>query len=405
LISMWMTNNGIADIANSNILRLDFIYDYLGKRVSKTVSQWVASSNAYQPFKTNNFVYDGWNLVAVADSEFSVSKSFVWGKDISLYSQNAAGIGGLLMISIPGTNCFPTYDGSGNIDGLINASDETMLARYEYSPFGQLIRITGSLAGQNPFRFSSKFLDEESGLIYFRSRYYDPQLGRWTSRDQGNDPRSMNQLQFVLNNPNTFIDPDGNSVLDPRMTFYAIITAAKLFVSGGEEDVDRAEEVLDQMVQHNEWKEKVAELEEEAERVRISGGGNNETYMNHGARRPFDRARNKILKGTLSVLAIGAMIVTAEHVAEAAAIDHVARNDSSYVSQMYKDLDNNDQGFADLDAALGALEVSGDTAEGALVTVGVFYDAQDVYSSPDSSHQNPNDDVSEMTYDTITIKQ
>ncbi|WP_417169868.1 RHS repeat-associated core domain-containing protein, partial [Victivallis sp.] len=36
---------------------------------------------------------------------------------------------------------------------------------------------------ENPFRFSSEYADDETGLVYYNYRYYSPQLGRWTKRD------------------------------------------------------------------------------------------------------------------------------------------------------------------------------------------------------------------------------
>ena len=98
-----------------------------------------------------------------------------------------------------GTNYFTTYDGNGNITGLINGTDKSTSARYEYSPFGELIRATGLMAKANPFRFSTKYCDDESGLIYYGYRYYNSPQGRWIGRDpfdgRLNLRRLLRQLQ------------------------------------------------------------------------------------------------------------------------------------------------------------------------------------------------------------------
>ena len=52
-------------------------------------------------------------------------------------------------------------------------------AQYEYGPFGELIRATGPMAKVNPFMFSTKFYDWETGLYYYGYRYYNPSTGRW----------------------------------------------------------------------------------------------------------------------------------------------------------------------------------------------------------------------------------
>ncbi len=179
LISMSMTN--IAGIASSNRLRLDFAYDFMNRRISKMVS--TNSGSGFVPQSTNYFVYDGWNLIAMFTPANAVAQSFVWGMDLSGTMTNAGGIGGLLAIASSGTNYFRTYDGNGNITGLINGTDKSTGARYEYSPFGELLRATGPMAKLNPFRFSTKFCDDESGLVYYGYRYYNPAQGRWVGRD------------------------------------------------------------------------------------------------------------------------------------------------------------------------------------------------------------------------------
>jgi len=81
------------------------------------------------------------------------------------------------------TNCFPAFDGNGNITALVNAADGTSVASYEYGPFGEVIRATGPMAKANPFRFSTKYQDDENDLVYYGHRYYNPSTGRWIGRD------------------------------------------------------------------------------------------------------------------------------------------------------------------------------------------------------------------------------
>jgi RHS repeat-associated protein len=54
---------------------------------------------------------------------------------------------------------------------------------YEYGPFGEVIRATGSTAKANPFRFSTKYQDDESDLFYYGHRYCNAITGRWLSKD------------------------------------------------------------------------------------------------------------------------------------------------------------------------------------------------------------------------------
>ncbi|HRT58999.1 MAG TPA: RHS repeat-associated core domain-containing protein, partial [Candidatus Paceibacterota bacterium] len=61
--------------------------------------------------------------------------------------------------------------------------NRSICTAYRYGPFGELIRATGPMAKANPFRFSTRYQDEETGLVYYGYRYYDPGTGRWVSRD------------------------------------------------------------------------------------------------------------------------------------------------------------------------------------------------------------------------------
>jgi RHS repeat-associated protein len=153
------------------------------------VSNWTGS--AWSKSYEHKFLYDGWNLVAILDDSNTMLYGFQWGTDLSGSLQGAGGVGGLVSMTVhSGANAgtyFYAFDGNGNVVALINAADGTTAARYEYGPFGELVRATGPLAFLNPFRFSTKFQDEETGFLYYGYRYYDSSTGRWPSRDPVNE--------------------------------------------------------------------------------------------------------------------------------------------------------------------------------------------------------------------------
>ena len=180
-----LTNmTSLASAPAGSKLKLDFIYDAKGRRIQKIVS--TNNGSIYVPQYTNRFVYDDWNLIAILNPQSSILASFTWGNDLSGSLQGAGGVGGLLLVtchSSPVTNCFATYDGNGNVAALVNAADGTTLANYEYGPFGEVIRASGPMAKVNPFRFSTKYCDDETDLVYYGYRYYNPSTGRWLSKD------------------------------------------------------------------------------------------------------------------------------------------------------------------------------------------------------------------------------
>ena len=178
---VWDAENRLTQMAvNTNVgpqYQLTFVYDSKGRRIEKIVAlNGVAVS-------TNKFLYDGWNLIAILNPQSSILQAFLWGTDLSGSMQGAGGVGGLLEVSYGTTNCFPAFDGNGNVMALINANDGTTLANYEYGPFGEVIRATGPMAKANPIRWSTKYQDNESDLLYYGYRYYKPSTGTWPNRD------------------------------------------------------------------------------------------------------------------------------------------------------------------------------------------------------------------------------
>ena len=77
---------------------------------------------------------------------------------------------------------------------------------YEYGPFGEPIRVSGTMAGQNPFRFSTKQTDNFTGHIDYGHRDYIPLLGRWANMDPIAERGGSNLYGFVNNYPVNDID-------------------------------------------------------------------------------------------------------------------------------------------------------------------------------------------------------
>ena len=98
-----------------------------------------------------------------------------------------------------------TYDANGNVGQLVDEAG-AIVARYEYDPFGNEIRAEGDDAQNNPFRFSTKYLDAETGLYYYGFRYYSAEIGRWISRDPIQEFGGNHLYLFLKNNGVALID-------------------------------------------------------------------------------------------------------------------------------------------------------------------------------------------------------
>ncbi len=139
------------------------------------------------------------------------------GSTLSQFTYAAGGnltqggrVGGLLAITDASQGShFCAYDGNGNVAALVKADGAGLTAQYEYGPFGELLRATGPMAKANPFRFSTKYQDDESDLLYYGYRYYNPNTGRWPNRDPLEEQGGRNLYGFIHNNPLTVVDADG----------------------------------------------------------------------------------------------------------------------------------------------------------------------------------------------------
>lgn len=94
----------------------------------------------------------------------------------------------------------------------ITAAGGTVTAAYRSDEYGIAAAAYGSSA--QPFGFTGEPRDA-TGLSYLRARYYDPSLGRFTSRDSWAgltvQPASLNRFAYANNNPSTLVDPSGRS--------------------------------------------------------------------------------------------------------------------------------------------------------------------------------------------------
>jgi RHS repeat-associated protein len=187
--------------------KLEFTYDYQGRRVSKRVQTWPVGAPGYLPATETRFLYDGWNLIAEFTStstsplNWSVARSYTWGLDLIGSLTASGGVGALVQITdhADGQSYLPGYDGNGNVAVLVRASDGYRAAAYEYGPYGEVLRSEGTYAAQNTFRFSTKFTDVESGLVYYGMRYYDARNGRFINRDPIEERGGLNLYGFCGN--------------------------------------------------------------------------------------------------------------------------------------------------------------------------------------------------------------
>jgi RHS repeat-associated protein len=200
----WDGENRLIGMSNATTT-LTFAYDIQSRRIRK-----VTGGTGSVPSVTNLYLYDGWNVATEsrwnpASSATPVTHAYVWGPDLSGTLQGAGGIGGLLSVVHGGTTSvssafYPAFDANGNLSDYV-ATNGAVVAHYEYSPFGETIVATGEMKDELPFRFSTKYTDDETGLLYYGYRYYAPGLGRWLNRDPIGELGGLNLYGYTSNSP------------------------------------------------------------------------------------------------------------------------------------------------------------------------------------------------------------
>jgi RHS repeat-associated protein len=161
-----------------------FKYDPLGRRIEKV-----------SPTFTSIFAYDGDNLIETTNSSGTV---------VARYEQTQNIDEPLAMLRSSATSYY-SADGLGSVTSLTNSSGAAAQT-YTYDSFGKVTGSSGSLT--NPFQYTGREMDPETGLYYYRARYYDSITGRFLTEDPLRyDPTSF--YSYVGGNPVIWADPLG----------------------------------------------------------------------------------------------------------------------------------------------------------------------------------------------------
>ena len=218
--------NELTQVVVSNVTKSDFTYDGKMRRRVRKESVW--ANGAWRTNLEVRYVYDG-NLVIQErhyDSQLGTTLpqrtvAYTRGLDLSGSMQGAGGIGGLLArteltTSNPErlTHAFYHSDANGNVTAMVDTNQQ-VVARYLYDPFGGLLTSSGPLAEANFYRFSGKEFHVASRLVYYLYRCYDPQLQRWLNRDPIEEAGAPNLYQFVRNNAADLVDSFGQQITMP----------------------------------------------------------------------------------------------------------------------------------------------------------------------------------------------
>ena len=105
----------------------------------------------------------------------------------------------------------------GDIIAIVD-EEGNEVGRYAYDAWGNCLASGSGVISANPFRYRGYYWDDEAGLYYLNTRWYDPETGRFISPDSINylDPESINGLNlyaYCNNNPVMYTDPNGTFII------------------------------------------------------------------------------------------------------------------------------------------------------------------------------------------------
>lgn len=197
-------NNGNMVRKTENGTNTLFAWDCENKLVTITYHDGRTNAFAYYPSsslrhtKTDSagicrYVYDGQNELQQLDGLGTLVAQYTY----------SLGIDSLLARTAGGSRQYYLRDMIGSVTAVADP-DQNLLATYRYDAFGTVRRQTG--AADNPYLFTARALDQDSGLYYYRARYLSSSSASFVSLDP---MMQDNGYGYALNRPTFFVDPKG----------------------------------------------------------------------------------------------------------------------------------------------------------------------------------------------------
>lgn len=163
---------------------VSFDYDGANRQIRKTVGS-----------TKTRFVYSGDQLLAeYNDATSALLKRYVYalGKDDPI-----------MVIDASNNVTYLHADHLGSIIAQTNPSG-VIVNKYQYSPHGQSVSLTGTTFG-----FTGQRFDSDLGLYHYKARYYSPALCRFLQADPAGYEVGYNLYPYAKNDPINLLDSDG----------------------------------------------------------------------------------------------------------------------------------------------------------------------------------------------------
>lgn len=150
---------------------------------------------------TTRYLHDGMSVVAEYDGVGNRTNRYSLGMNTDEIIVRKDSTGAF----------FYHYDGLGSVAAVTDSAGK-LTAKYDYEAFGRFKETTGSTT-KNPYTFTGREWDGEIGLYFYRARYMNPKIGRFTIKDPiGFDGGDVNLYAYVQNNPILLTDALGQKI-------------------------------------------------------------------------------------------------------------------------------------------------------------------------------------------------
>jgi RHS repeat-associated protein len=174
---------------------VEYTYDAYDRRIAKNIDPDGAGA---APVQTERMVYDGDNIALTFDGTGNQTHRYLHGPRVDeiLVDETTTGVNWALT------------DNQGTVRDVID-SNGVVLNHLTYDSYGQ---VTSETNPNVEFRYgyTGRERDEETGLDYYRARYFDAAVGRFISEDPiGFDAGDSNLSRYISNNPVNGTDPSG----------------------------------------------------------------------------------------------------------------------------------------------------------------------------------------------------
>jgi RHS repeat-associated protein len=184
----WDYRNRLVSVTSDSHV-IEYLYDAQDKRVGKQLDG----------IKIERYIYDGDDIALVVNAQGTLIERYLYGDSTD----------SVLAVERDGTMSWSLADRQGSVVDLVD-EDGTVLNHFVYDSFGNR---TQTSEVEFRYGYTGRELDRETGLYYYRARYYDASVGRFISEDpMGFGAGDTNLYRYVFNNATNYTDPSGQIV-------------------------------------------------------------------------------------------------------------------------------------------------------------------------------------------------